>query len=273
MTPEKGQITAHVLIKNEERFVEPAIRAALPLVSRVLVYDTGSTDRTLEIVSGIRSDKIELVQKSGSSRRELTRYRNEMRERTETEWYMLIDGDEIYPATAVERLRQEIAKVPPSVDRLVVWRRHFVDSVNYISRLGTIGRIYRTSRVSFYLKDDWFQTPCLVGKPSVEFNHIGSLLLPPEIFFFHFQYCRRSSKDEELGNRRAWRRAPFPVFPYFGPWPEGVDLSGTVNRITPGFLAEWAGKNGRILHRVMSQMARKVVHRVLGAPPVPGGIQ
>ena len=268
-----GEITVHFLIRNEECFIGPAIRSILPMASRVMVYDTGSTDQTLEIVSSIQDEKIKLVRKEGSSRQDLTLYRNEMMDRTETEWAMLVDGDEVYPSHAVERIREEIRKIPSSVDRIVLGRRHFVRSLNYISRTDRIGRIFRTQRVRFFLKDDWYQTAVLREDSSVTFKKVPSTVFQKDVHFFHFQFFRRSSRDSELGNRRAWRRAPFPVFPYFGPWPEGIKLDGAVDRMTPTFLMGWARMNGRLLGGWFRQKIRKILHKLRGAPPVPGGIQ
>ena len=64
-------LTIHFRIRNEENFVRAAILSVLPLAERIMVYDTGSTDRTLKEVQSIRDKKIELVCKGPMSPKEL----------------------------------------------------------------------------------------------------------------------------------------------------------------------------------------------------------
>lgn len=244
-------ITVHCRVRNEERFVRAAILSVLPLAKQVLVYDTGSTDATLERISSIKSEKIEVVHKPPVSPRELTAYRNEMIERTHTEWYMIVDGDEIYPANAVRRIDEEIERVPPSVHRLVVNRRHFAGSLNFVSVLDGAGRIFRTRKIRYgvaSLTDRGgfgSETPYLADEPSTPW-HQFSMRLPKDIFFFHCQYLSRSSKDAELGRLRGWRRPPFPVLPYCGPWPQALEVDGAAHQLNPGLLIQWMTVNARL---------------------------
>ena len=240
-----SEITVHCLLRNEEKFVRQAIMSVLPIAQRVLVYDTGSTDATLDVVSSIDSDKIEIVQKKSSGSRDLTEYRNEMIEQTTTEWFMLVDGDEIYPADSVRRIVDEMERIPQNIHRIVVHRRHFVGSFNLISPVDGLGRIFRTSRIRIR-KDYPYQTSCLRDNPSTPFNKF-SMQFPEDIFFFHCNYLVRSSKDAELGRFRGWRKPPFPVHPYLGPWPETLELNGIAHRMTSKLFCAWMGMNARVL--------------------------
>lgn len=266
-------ITVHFLVRNEERFIRAAVEAVLPLAGKVLIYDTGSTDRTPEILAAMRDEKMEWSRVEGSSREDLTRHRNGMIARTQTEWFMVVDGDEVYPSSAVEWIRQEIARVPAGVDRILVRRLHFIESPNFISRSSYIGRIFRTSRVQFFLKDGWFQTPYLVDSPSVWWKWIPSVAMPVAAYFFHFHYCQRSSRDAELGNLRRWRRPPFPVLPYLGPWPAGMDLNGASRRLTWGMVGRCLALNAVIFRRAVQQLATRTYHRLTLGEPSPGLVQ
>ena len=46
-------ITAHCLVKNEENFVGYAIKSVVDFVDKVIVFDTGSTDKTIETVQSL----------------------------------------------------------------------------------------------------------------------------------------------------------------------------------------------------------------------------
>jgi hypothetical protein len=57
------KIVAHTIVKNEARFVWYAVSSVIEHVDRVLLWDTGSTDGTSEILKELKilyKDKIDL---------------------------------------------------------------------------------------------------------------------------------------------------------------------------------------------------------------------
>jgi glycosyltransferase involved in cell wall biosynthesis len=245
------EITVHCMVRNEERFVQPAILSILPLAQRVLVYDTGSTDATLSIVSSLQNDKIEVVRKNISHSNDISEYRNEMIERTKTEWYMLVDGDEIYPAHAVQRIVDEMRAVPPTVHRINLDRWDFVGSFNFILPVRQIGRIFRTSQIGIRpghprRNRPWVEQLYLRGDPSAPLDQF-TMPFPKDIFFFHCHYLVRSSRDADLGEFRRWREPRFPARLYFGPWPETLRPKGITRWMTPKLTWTWIWLNARIL--------------------------
>ena len=95
----KPTITAHCMVKNEDQFVAFAIRSVIEHVDTVLVFDTGSTDSTVDIVEQLAAEfpeKIVFEQKGPCDKRRHTELRNEMVDRTTTEWWMILDGDEVW---------------------------------------------------------------------------------------------------------------------------------------------------------------------------------
>ncbi len=241
MPQRRPGLTVHCRIRNEEYFVRAAIESVLPAADHVLVYDTGSTDRTLDEIAAIDSPKIELVHRPPGDARVLARYRNEMIDRTQTEWYMILDGDEIYPSPAAGGIRLQLDRVPQHVHRVVVNRVHFVENFNFVSMPDGIGRLFRTSRVrqGFVCRRDGpkvgHETPYLAEAPTTPWSEF-SVRWPSSIFFFHCQYLRRSSKDAELGRLRGWRKPPVPVVPFFGPWPETLNADSVARSMTPALL-------------------------------------
>lgn len=98
-------ITAHCLIKNEEKFVGYAIKSVIDFVDSVIVFDTGSTDSTVEIVQNLKKeypDKIIFEEKGPCDKIQHTRLRQEMLDRTKTDWFMILDGDEIWTRRGLE---------------------------------------------------------------------------------------------------------------------------------------------------------------------------
>lgn len=99
-------ITLHTIVKNESRFIRPALLSALssPRVTRALVWDAGSTDDTVSQILSIKDKRIEFQQKRQADRKGLVRLRQEQLGLTETPWFMLVDGDEIWPEKNLERM-------------------------------------------------------------------------------------------------------------------------------------------------------------------------
>jgi glycosyltransferase involved in cell wall biosynthesis len=261
----KDLITVHCRVRNEERFIKAAILSVLPLAHRVLVYDTGSTDRTLAEIRSIGSDKIELVEKAPSDPRGIMEYRNEMIERTETEWFMLVDGDEIYPAHSVRRILEEMQNVPSSVHRITLRSRHFFTNFNFVYPDDRIGRIYRTGQIRWQLFDPsqnevGHETVYWVTDPSQPVP-IFSMDFPSDILFYHLHHLPRSSRDGELERLRGWRKAGFPIMPYTGPWPELLDLRDVAQSLTAPLMLQCLKLNAAVLARNPWHTTRWLVRR------------
>jgi len=104
-------ITAHCLVKNEEAFVAFAVRSVIDFVDQIFIFDTGSEDRTIAIVTELQKEfphKIIVEEKGKCSKEEHTQLRNEMVERTKTDWFMVLDGDEVWTARAMEEAKVAI---------------------------------------------------------------------------------------------------------------------------------------------------------------------
>ncbi|MBU0569765.1 glycosyltransferase, partial [Patescibacteria group bacterium] len=93
------KIWANILVQNEERYVWYAIMSVVNHVDKVLVWDTGSTDRTVEIIKEIKKrnpKKIDFKQVVQKDIVHYTELRQQMLEATKANWIILVDGDEIW---------------------------------------------------------------------------------------------------------------------------------------------------------------------------------
>ncbi len=93
----KQGITVHCVVKNEEKWIWYALNSILEIASKVLIYDTGSTDKTVEIIKTIKSKKIIFEEKGEVNAEGLVKLRRQQLEGTQTEWFLILDGDEIWP--------------------------------------------------------------------------------------------------------------------------------------------------------------------------------
>ncbi len=128
-------ITAHCLVRNEERWVWYAIMSVIEYVDKILVFDTGSTDRTVEIVKSIKSPKIIFEEKGIVGKKGFTGLRQEMLDRTETEWFMVLDGDEVWTKVAIEALMKAIGKAKAQERAVIVGHWACVGDVWHYSQI------------------------------------------------------------------------------------------------------------------------------------------
>lgn len=104
------KISAQMIVKNEERWVWYSIMSIIDYVDEIIIYDTGSTDRTVEIIKTIKDPKI-IFQTfttpiiNGNIH---TQARLEMFNKRKFEWVQIVDGDEIWTAEAAIEMQNTI---------------------------------------------------------------------------------------------------------------------------------------------------------------------
>jgi len=113
------RITAQMIVKNEENFVWYAINSILEYVDKIIVWDTGSSDKTVEIIKTINNPKIDFKEKGAVTLRGFARLRNEMVKLTSTDWIFVLDGDEIWSKAGIEEIVSLINKYGRSKDLIV----------------------------------------------------------------------------------------------------------------------------------------------------------
>jgi glycosyltransferase involved in cell wall biosynthesis len=100
------QIVGSVLVRNEDAFVEQAIRNVADFCDRIHVVDHVSADRTWEIVRSLASefDHVDArrSRNAATAQRLLEPYAG-----TET-WVIGVDGDELYDPEGLARFRREL---------------------------------------------------------------------------------------------------------------------------------------------------------------------
>ena len=109
------KIWAHTIVKNEERYVWFSIMSVIDNVDKVLVYDTGSRDNTVAIVKEIKKiypEKIVLKLVGDVNIIEFTQVRQAMLAETKADWFVILDGDEVWWKESIKNLVNLINKTP-----------------------------------------------------------------------------------------------------------------------------------------------------------------
>lgn len=126
-------IWAHTMVKNESRWLWYSVTSVADYVDKILLWDTGSTDGTLEICKALSEkygNKIIFKQRPQESTAEFTDVRQEMLNETKSDWFLMVDGDEIWWKESIEKLTSEIRQKGKSTESI------------YVPTLNLVGDIY-----------------------------------------------------------------------------------------------------------------------------------
>lgn len=118
-------ITAHCLVRNEARFVWFAVMSVIKHVDKILLWDTGSNDETVEIIKEILKttegrEKVEFRQIEKVDPQTFTKVRQEMLDATITDWFIMVDGDEIWWESSIRKLVDTIQEEGDKLESIVV---------------------------------------------------------------------------------------------------------------------------------------------------------
>lgn len=142
------RITVHMLLKNEENFVWFSIMSVINYVDKIKIYDTGSNDKTIEIIKTIDSKKIVLRNINETHFYE-GKLRQQMLDETTTDWFIVVDADEIWWDKSIKLLTDLIQKEGRQLDSIVVPTVNMVGDIFHYQEKEA-GRYNLAGRVGHY---------------------------------------------------------------------------------------------------------------------------
>lgn len=101
-------ISAYIRTKNEERMIGDVIRAAQRVVSEVVLVDSGSTDKTIEIAEGLGARVVRSAWLGGGKQKRIAE------DACVHDWLLDLDADEIVTPELADEIRALFAKGPPT---------------------------------------------------------------------------------------------------------------------------------------------------------------
>lgn len=122
-------VTSHTIVKNEERWIKAGLLSVIDYIQEMLVWDTGSTDKTVEIIKSIKNPKIKFKEVGKVTRRRLVKLRNQQIKETEADWFLLLDGDEIWPKKNLLKLFRAAEKSDKKTIALVNRTRNCIGDI------------------------------------------------------------------------------------------------------------------------------------------------
>src|SRR5947199_252014 len=114
------KISAHILLKNESRFVWYSVMSVLHWVDDIHIWDTGSTDGTLEIIQEIVKIKNDIdFKKLNIENFDEEKLRMEMLTKDDSDWIIIVDADEIWWEDSIKKVIETIRKEGESLESIV----------------------------------------------------------------------------------------------------------------------------------------------------------
>lgn len=117
------KIWANTIVYNEENFIWFAIMSVVDYVDKVLVWDTGSTDKTIQIIQEIektKKGKIIFKEVGKVDNNEFPKVRQQMLEQSDCDFILVLDGDEIWWEDSIKKIVDKIKAEGGKIDGIVV---------------------------------------------------------------------------------------------------------------------------------------------------------
>ncbi len=207
------KITTHTLVKNEDSFIYYALKAWESRAFEMLVYDDNSTDKTVEKINSLNSSKIKLKEFKAARSGDITKARNEMLLETKTDWFLILDGDEVWSDKTIDEFLEFLEKQPKNIWAVGMRTKNAIgdvfhyldDSSGRYKILDKVGHL----NIRAYKKLPGFSWQ---GNYPIEYygdtsgnsingqnNHLAFF----EGHYFHFTNLSRSSKPRNSLGRRS----------------------------------------------------------------------
>ena len=103
LAPRDSRLSVCLIVKNEEKFLAPCLKSVRGLASQIVVVDTGSTDRTVEIA---REHGAEVHSFAWCD--DFSAARNAALEQANGDWVLMLDADEELPSAEHARLQADM---------------------------------------------------------------------------------------------------------------------------------------------------------------------
>jgi len=137
----QSRLSVCLIVKNEEKFIGQCLKSVREVAQQIVVLDTGSTDRTVEIARELGAEVHEFAWCD-----DFSAARNAALEHVTGDWVLALDADEELSAKDHDKLRQAMADAAT-----MAWRLPIVDVGRELDGCSYVPRLFRNAPGLFYL--------------------------------------------------------------------------------------------------------------------------
>ncbi len=126
------KVIGNTIVKNEGRYLWFALMSVVDYLDKILVWDTGSSDSTVEIIKEVQKrkpGKIEFKEIGEVGEYEFTEARQRMLEESRGDWIFILDGDEVWWEDSIKKI---VDKINKNGDRLDLIANPYISVVGDI---------------------------------------------------------------------------------------------------------------------------------------------
>ncbi|HYG22023.1 MAG TPA: glycosyltransferase family 29 protein [Verrucomicrobiae bacterium] len=124
------RLTVCVVTRNEEKFIEQCLKSITPIAHQIVVVDTGSTDRTVELAKSLGAEVHHFTWCD-----DFSAARNAALEHARGDWILMLDADEELPADQHAKLLRDLAKKDVIAYRMPLTNIGKDDGRSFVPRL------------------------------------------------------------------------------------------------------------------------------------------
>lgn len=189
------------IVKDEEEMLRKTLPSVSAVADELIIVDTGSTDRTIEVAKSFGAKIYEFPWKN-----DFAAARNRALENVSSDWILFLDADEFVPLESMKKLKAELALSKASAHQLIMWQ----------AKPDTIEKqtsFYRT-RVFRNYKGYYFSRPVNEQLVDVEKRLVCGPALK-DIEVYHWGYHLPKDKMEKKQRRNIALLAENLKHPYY----------------------------------------------------------
>lgn len=139
--PAPGRLSVCLIVKNEEKFLAQCLKSIRDVAQQIVVVDTGSTDRTVEIAKEFGAEIHSFTWCD-----DFSAARNAALERATGDWVLALDADEELSAKDHDKLRAAMSDAS-----VMAWRLPIIDVGRELDGCSYVPRLFRNAPGLFYL--------------------------------------------------------------------------------------------------------------------------
>jgi len=210
------KIYANTIVRNDERWIWYAVSSIVDYVEKILIWDTGSTDNTLDIIRKLKEEypeKIFIKEVERADPHEFSLFRQEMLDASDCDWIIVLDSDEIWWDKSISKIIKTINEgnvdviVTPFIN-LVGDIYHFQEEkagrYNIDGKVGNITvKVFRKNISGLKVSNNYGSEGYVDGSGKFLQKSVAVKRKFIEAPFLHTTHLVRSEKDFETMGRKG----------------------------------------------------------------------